>query len=288
MPLWKNEEARARLETWYQTFLERVEGTVECKDIETSYGTSRVLLYGDTALPPLLCLHAMRTGAAHLLSEIQSLAQHYYLIVPDLPDQSVYGLQLRLSIKDETLAHWVREVLDACAVDKAAVLGVSWGGFVARLTASTYPQRIQKLVLLVAAGLANGSHWIGLTRMAWPLIRYRFRPSEANLRRVLDPLVSTWDPIWVQFMADSLSDIPFDGRIPPLATDAELQTLSMPTLVLAADEDISFPGQAVLKRVQTQIPQCETELLKGMKHCTPTTDAFREWLTQRVHTFLSP
>ena len=44
-------------------------------------------------------------------------------------------------------------------LSKVNLFGVSWGGFVARLTASIAPERVSKLSIMVPAGIANGSHF---------------------------------------------------------------------------------------------------------------------------------
>lgn len=87
-------------------------------------------------------------------------------------------------------------------------------------------------------------------------------------------------------MADTLRDMRLDPRIPPLATDAELEALEVRTLVLGAEDDISFPGQAMVDRVERLVPNAEVGLLRECKHCPPTTPEFRSWLAERVTTFL--
>lgn len=282
---WKTDEGRARLEGWYEKFLARIPARVESREVSTSIGLSHVLLGGPEDAPPLVCLHAMRTGAAHLLSELGPLFSEFRIIAPDLPGQSVRGPQVRLPLTDDSHARWLFEVLDGLGVDQVNLFGVSWGGFVARLVASSSPGRIRRLALLVPAGIANGSHWKGLTQMALPMIRYRMSGSEASLRRFLDPLLTTWDSDWAGYMGESLRDMPFDPRIPPLATDADLQRLTMPLMVLGAAEDISFPGEAVVSRVRSVLPNAEVEVIPGCKHCPPTTPEFQAWLSGRVTKF---
>jgi pimeloyl-ACP methyl ester carboxylesterase len=226
----------------------------------------------------------MRTSSAHLLSELGPLSGRFRLIAPDLPGQSVRGPQIRLPL-DDSNARWLLDLFDGLGLGAVNVFGVSWGGFVARLTASVAPERVRRLALLVPAGIANGSHWKGLTRMALPLLRYRLWRSERNLRRFLDPLLTTWDADWSGYMGDSLRDMPMDLRIPPLATDAELRRLTMPVLTLGAAEDISFPGAAVVARIKTQVPHADGEVIAESKHCPPTTDEFRTWLSTRLASF---
>lgn len=280
--VWKNDAGRDRLEARYSRFAERIARPPAGRDVPTRFGSSHVLVAGAEAGPTIVCLHAMRTGAAHLLSEFGPLLERFRLVAPDLPGQSVRGLQVKLPLNDRSHADWLLDVLDALGLERPHVLGVSWGGFVARQLASTAPDRVRSLALLVPAGLVNGSTLSGLTKMAWPMIRYGFSPTDTNARRLLAPLLTTPDEHWVRFMADSMQDMVFDMRIPPLASDDDLRRLTMPTLVIGGDEDISFPGTPMVQRVRALVPRVDAEVLAGCKHCPPTTDAFRQWFATRV------
>jgi len=227
----------------------------------------------------------MRTGAPFLLGELGSLMNEFRIYAPELPGQSVRGIDVKLPLSDSSYADWMIDVMDSLVIMRAGLFGVSWGAFIARLTASLHPERVSRIGLMVPAGIANGSHLSGLAKMAFPLVRYKLRPTELNLKLLLSPIFTTWDADWAECFACSLNDWKMDTRIPPLARDEELESLQIPTLVLAADEDISFPGEAVIARIKRLVPSAETELLRGCKHCPPTTDQFREWLGERLSRF---
>ena len=285
--VWRDDAARGRLEGWFNRFQSRIVAPSESRQVPTRFGPTYVLLAGRADAPPLVCLHAMRTGSAFLVSELLPLLDRFRVIAPDLPGQSVRGPQIRLPLADDSHARWLLDVLDGLGLANVNLFGVSWGGFVARQLASTAPERILRLALLVPAGIANGSHWIGLTRMALPLLRYRIWRSERNLRRLLEPLITTWDPDWAGYTGDAVRDMPFDFRIPPLATDDELRRLVMPLLVLGASDDISFPGEAVVRRIKALAPHALGEVIPDCKHCPPTTPEFRDWLANRLTAFLT-
>jgi 2-hydroxy-6-oxonona-2,4-dienedioate hydrolase len=286
VPVWRDEASRKRLEAWHEHFRSRIQASVASRWVNTSLGRSHVLVAGPEDGPPLVCLHAMRTGSAHLLSELQPLAARYRLVAPDLPGQSVLGPQVRASLSDSSLADWLVEVMDQLGISRAHLLGISWGGFAARLAASARPDRFSALVLIVPAGIVNGSHLRGLARMAFPLVRYRLSPSRANLEAFLRPLLTTWDDDWASYMADTLKDMKIDPRVPPLATDDALRSLRTRTLVLGGDEDISFPGHPMVERVRALMPEVEAEVLQRCRHCPPTTPEFQAWLAGRVTSFL--
>jgi pimeloyl-ACP methyl ester carboxylesterase len=88
------------------------------------------------------------------------------------------------------------------------------------------------------------------------------------------------------YFGDTFNDFIPNYNIPPLAPDEELKKLILPCLIIGAENDISFPGEKVIKRVTDHIPNVETELIKGSKHCPPTTPEFRTWLGTRIRTFI--
>lgn len=228
----------------------------------------------------------MLTSSAHLISELALLSEEFYLIAPDIPGQSVKGLPLRLSYKGNSHSAWLKEILDGLNLQDVHVLGVSLGGFIARQFASIYPERVLSLTLIVPAGIVQGSLIKGFSRMALPMIMYKLRSNENNLRRLVNNLITTWDEDWANYLGDSFNDFSPDFKIPPLATDEELKKLTMPCLIIGAENDISFPGNEVIMRSKNLIPNVETELIKGSRHSPPTTMEFRSWLKNRVKEFI--
>ncbi len=284
--IWKTSAGRDRLNAWYDKFASKLETEVTQLSVATSIGPSHVLASGPEDGLPLVCLHGMRSGASFLLSELPTLAKHFRLYAPDMPGQSIRGPEVKLPVNDDSYADWLLDVMDGLGLPSANLFGVSWGGFVARLTASKAPERVSKLSIMVPAGIANGSHLTGMAKMAFPMIRHTLWPTSNSLRSLLHPIMTTWDSDWANAIACSLQDMKMDTRIPPLATDDDLQRLQMPTLVIAGTDDISFPGSLVLDRVRRLVPDVKTELIHDCKHCPPTTEVFRVWLGDRLSRFI--
>jgi pimeloyl-ACP methyl ester carboxylesterase len=81
---------------------------------------------------------------------IDALAQHGRVITFSLADEP--SAQARF---DEKAGFWsyvdqVREALDASAIDRAAICGVSYGGLIAGAFAARYPGRVSSLILISA------------------------------------------------------------------------------------------------------------------------------------------
>jgi len=284
--VFKDEPARIRMENWYNRFLQRAGIKTQSEMISTSFGDSHVLLAGNASAPPLVCLHAMMTGSAHIVSELSYLADRFYLIAPDLPGQSVKGIPVNLPYSDGSHARWLQEILDRFGIKQIHLFGISIGGFVARQYASANPDKVTSLILLVPAGIVQGSLLIGFSKMILPMILYRSHPNEKHLKKLVSNLITTWDDDWAHYLGDSFMDFKINLKIPPVATDQELNSLTMPCLVIGAEDDISFPGRELIRRAKSMIPNLETELLENSKHSPPTTDEFRKWLSERVTQFI--
>lgn len=275
--IFKNESAKKRLNEWYQRFLDRAGVRSKSIEVSTSYGKNHVLTIGDSSNTPLVCLHSMLTSSAHIVSELALLTDKYYIIAPDLPGQSVKGLPVRLSYNDNSHSIWLKDILDGLGLQYVHLLGVSLGGFVARQFASENPKRVQSLILIVPAGIVQGSLIKGFAKMALPMMMYKVRSNEKNLRKLVENLITTWDEDWAKYLGDAFNDFIPNLKIPPLASDKELKSLIMPCLIIGAENDISFPGEDVIIRSKSQIPYVETELIKGSRHSPPTSEFHSSW-----------
>ncbi|MDR9416398.1 MAG: alpha/beta fold hydrolase, partial [Gracilimonas sp.] len=233
--IFKNKEARERQEDWYQRFLARANCETNSTSLSTTFGEIHVLTAGDPSKPPIVCLHAMLTSSAHLLSEIRHLTDHFYLLMPDIPGHSVKAIPERLSFKGNDHAVWLGEILDGFELEKVPVFGVSLGGFIAHTFASEFLERVSKLALLVPAGIVQASVVKGLMSMAIPMIKYKMNASEENLRNLVNFLITEWDDDWGHFLGDSMNDFKTPRSIPPLAADEDLQNLTMPVLAITAE-----------------------------------------------------
>ncbi|HEX8286773.1 MAG TPA: alpha/beta hydrolase [Pyrinomonadaceae bacterium] len=284
--IFQNLDARNRLENWYEKFLERANVKTESRYVDSSHGKSHILFAGDKSHPPLVCLHGSLASSAHLLSELRLLAEHFYIIAPDLPGQSVRGLEKHMPLHDDSLSSWLIEVLNHLHLKEFNLLGVSWGGFVALQTTASTPQRVKRLVLIVPAGIVSGSTWKGLTQIALPMALYKMFPSEQRLRNFVAPMFSTWDEDWAHYMGDAVRDFVLSLKVPPLAKTDALQAFNNPALIIGGRDDITFPGDKLIERAKVLMPQAEVELIENCRHSPPTTDDFKAWLARRITQFL--
>lgn len=284
--LFVNEAAKAKVASWYESFRDGLRGDVESRQLDTPQGTTHVLSTGPKHAPPLVCLHGALASSAHVLPELGSLVERYRVHAVDVIGQSVMSADARLSLNDDSYGHWVAAVYRGLGLERAALLGVSWGGYAALRAAVVAPQLISSLILVVPAGIVSGPAWDGFAKLALPILQYRLSPTEKRLSRVCDALFTSPDERWQGYFADALKSYRMDARIPPLMRPEQLQGYRGKSLIFGAEHDISFPGRPLLERARVLLPRAELELLNDCKHCPPFQDEFRVRLAARVDTFL--
>jgi 2-hydroxy-6-oxonona-2,4-dienedioate hydrolase len=279
-------EERAKIKRWYDAFRDKLAIEATDRTLATPFGETHLLVAGPEDGRPLLALHGALASSAHFLPEIAPLARTRRIYAVDVVGQSVMSEDRRIPL-DDSYGKWVIGVADGLGLDRFDLLGVSWGGFVASRAAAAAPSRIDHLVLVVPAGFVSGNAWAGFRDLGWPMLKYRMFPSDTRLESLVRALFTTMDPDWTAYFGDAIRSYKLDMRIPPLARPEDLSSVTCPTLVFGADEDLSFPGAKLLARVKELIPGAEVELLEGTKHSPSFTNAFRAQLNARIEAFLS-
>jgi 2-hydroxy-6-oxonona-2,4-dienedioate hydrolase len=288
--LWKSEDGKARMREWFGRFRALLPSEVRDAQVETSFGSTHLLVGGPESGPPVVLLHGALATSAHVLVELEDLMKDHRVYAVDVLGQSVMSAEVRLPVGDESYGDWLVEVLDALHLEGASVIGVSWGGFVAQRLAARAPERIHALVLLVPAGVVPSPRWQGFLRMGWPLTRFLLAPKPARLAALAKNLLTTSDdPMWVPFLGDAFTFANLKGmEVPPLSRPGEFLGLRAPVFVIAADRDVSFPGDAVLAQARVLFPTLAgAHLLIDTQHSPPTTPEARREMATRVADFLA-
>ncbi|MFD5093697.1 alpha/beta fold hydrolase [Amycolatopsis thailandensis] len=136
----------------------RVESTIRvgARDI---FLTEAVSEGGATRPAAMVLLHGGgpgATGASNYVRNIDVLAAAgYRVLVPDMPGYGRSSKELDQSDPFGDLAIFVRGLLDALDVERAHLVGNSYGGAAALRLALDRPDRVEKLVLMGPGGIGS-------------------------------------------------------------------------------------------------------------------------------------
>lgn len=228
---------------------------------------------------PVVLLHGGgpgATGMSNYSRNVEVLAERFRVIVPDLPGYGRSSKQLDLRDPFGSLADAIHALLDTLGIDRAHLVGNSYGGAAALRLALDTPERVDRLVLMGPGG-------VGTTR-ALPTAGLNsllsYYGGDGPSREKLEEFIRTYLVFDGKAVPDEVIDLRFKASIdpevianPPLrrpsgpgalrtlwrmdfTRDKRLKELATPTLVVWGTEDkVNRPsGGPALAKV---IPNCE-------------------------------
>jgi len=128
--------------------------------------------------PPVMALHGL-ASSSHWYDIVVPLLRNHYRIIA--PDQRGHGqtTQATTGYDWATLSGDVARLMDHLGMDKAAVLGHSWGGNVATNMAALYPDRVNRVVM-IDGGFLGGKNSRDTN---WEEFSQRVRPRDVSGKR---------------------------------------------------------------------------------------------------------
>ena len=149
---------------------------------------------GEVQGAPILALHGLASSANWYERLATRLCRNHSIVAPD---QRGHGQtsQAASGYDWQTLAGDAIRVLDHLGLEKAVVLGHSWGGNVAINVAARFPERVSKLVM-IDGGFLDGHL---LPNASWEVFQNRYAPRNVSgtqhefLDRISQQLGDCWD-----------------------------------------------------------------------------------------------
>jgi len=102
--------------------------------------------------PALLLLHGLGCDSSTWLPVLPALAEHFTVIAPDLLGHGASD-KPRADYSLGGYANGMRDLLSVLGVDKATVVGHSFGGGIAMQFAYQFPERTERIVLVAPGGM---------------------------------------------------------------------------------------------------------------------------------------
>lgn len=107
--------------------------------------------------PPVLFIHGLSGSWPNWLEQLPLFGETHRVLAVDLPGFGRSPMPTE-PISISGYARTLDALLDAHGIDAAAVVGNSMGGFISAELAINLPQRVERLVLVSAAGLSTYNH----------------------------------------------------------------------------------------------------------------------------------
>ncbi|MBT2441459.1 alpha/beta hydrolase [Streptomyces sp. ISL-36] len=256
-------------------------------EIVTAHGTTRLLSHGPEGGSPVLLLPGGGATATGWYATAVALGNTHRVHAVDLigePGRSVPDGAHPLRTAEDLRA-WLDALLDALGLPAAALVGHSYGAWIALQYALKAPDRVDRLVLLDPTNCFAGFSPRYLLR-ALPML---LRPTPARNASFLEweTAGAPLDPEWKNLNALA-ADFPTLRPVAgPRPSPAELSTLKPPTLLLLAERSRAHDIARVASRARAAVPGVETATLPGATHHTLPVASPPETY-DRIARFLAP
>src|SRR5688572_21884303 len=149
----KTPEGEARFRAAYDAALKLWPAPYEELDIPTRFGATHVVSAGPNGAPALVLLHGYMATSVMWSPNVADFARSHRVYAVDImgqPSKSIPGEPVRHAAD---YVAWLTAILDALHLDRACLVGMSYGGWLALTFVLAVPERVSKLVLLSPGGL---------------------------------------------------------------------------------------------------------------------------------------
>jgi pimeloyl-ACP methyl ester carboxylesterase len=234
--------------------------------VPTRAGETFVLAFGKEDGPPLLLFHGSGANAMMWRFDAPLWAERFRCYAVDMIGEPGLSAPSRPPLGSEAYALWLDDVLAGLVLERAAIVGVSLGGWLALDYATRRPGRVTKLALLCPGGLGRQKNFL---LRALPLLLL----GAWGRRRVRDKVLGKM-PEGMPPEARAVVDLstlifkhfrPRTGKL-PVFSDRALQSLSMPVLAIVGGRDVLLDSRDTQRRLARNLPRAEVRFLPDAGH----------------------
>ena len=234
----------------------------EALRLPTCEGETFVVASGNPAYPPLILFHGSGSNVSAWRGDVAAFSERFRIYAVDMIGEPGLSAPCRRPLTSDAHALWLDDVLSGLSVERASLVGISLGGWLALDYAIRRPGRVAKLALLCPAGFGRVKLSF-IVRVAIGSALNGGRPG----RRTLAAIGASGVP---QAYLDYVQLI-FTHFVPrrlalPVFTDKELRRLDMPVLMIVGAKDALLDSAVSRRRLTRAAPHAEIVILPEAGH----------------------
>ena len=288
----RSKKAKETYLTYYDEYAKRWPIASEYKLVKTSFGQTFVRVSGPKDGPPLVLLPGDSENSLAWTPQIAALSVDYRTYALDHIFDNGRSIYTRPMKKPSDFVQWLDELFTALELDNINLMGFSYGGWQASLYALSFPQRLNKLILLAPAATVLSGRLEVLVRG----MLYYFIPTHFIVQRYLywynaDSVrkdETSREAIDNMVTEVLLSTKCFKRRrfVPPtVLTNKDWQNLKVPTLFLVGENEVTYSAQKAIRHLNKVAPKVKTVITPDAGHDLAIVKT--EWVNNEVLKFLT-
>ena len=271
--LYKSETGKAEILTLYNQKLAGLNINYQYQDVETSFGTTNVIIVGDGSKPPILIVHGSNGCAPIALETYSGLEAHFQVFAVDVVAQPNKSAETRLSMKNDDYGKWLHEVIDHLKLKNVTLAGFSFGGLIILKALEFKDANIKEVFLTAPAYLVNGNALKAMFKVFIPMKRYIKTKKVTYVERFLNELFTEKDAFAIEFLSKVFLHFKMDFSPVPIIKTQAAKAIKTSITLIAAKNDLMFPGEKMIKRANKIFPSLKKViLLEQSKHVQNSVD----------------
>lgn len=258
----KTIEGRNAVLQTYDTFLGKMRIPRETIQVDTRFGKAFAIAAGDKDAPALMLLHGSGFNSVMWLEDMETYARHYRVYAIDLQGEPGKSGDRQLPFSGPDFAHWLLDVFGGLSVQRASLVGISLGAWLALKFAIARPEMAEKLVLLCPAGVGPQRTSFAFKSMFHLLF------GEKGLERLYRN-INGGKPVprdILEYQKLIGKHFNFRRERIPLFSDGDISRLTMPSYLIVGEKDILFHSLKTAQRFRELVPHAKVDVLQGEGH----------------------
>jgi pimeloyl-ACP methyl ester carboxylesterase len=260
--VFKSIEGRQKIIDSYRKTLEALPVKPDEQYIQTSFGKTYTINAGDKNKPAVVYLHGSSSNSSMWLYDMAVMAADHYVVSVDIIGEPGSSEPNRLDLGSKDYALWLDEVIVGLGIEKPALIGNSYGGWLALKYAGTFPEKVSAIVLIAASGIVN-------VKLKFVIKSITFlMQGKKGLLKLNEYVFGTKDiPKQVLENMNLVMDNfnPMTGGLPVFG-DEHIKGITAPILFIAGERDVTMDARKAGERLKAMLPETRAEILKDTGH----------------------
>lgn len=265
--IWKTEAGGKAVRARYAQFLQHWPVANAQLRLPTAQGETFVVACGPADAPPVLLLHGSLANSSSWMGEVAAWSRQFRLYAVDMIGEPGFSAPSRPPLESEAYALWLDEVLAGLGVERAALVGISLGGWLALDYATRRPQRVSALALLCPGGVGKQRN---ILLWAAPLLLLGPWGQRLVLKRLGARALTEGASPAARAFGDFMRLIQASTRprrdVLPRFSDAALRRLDQPLLAILGGKDAILDSAGTRARLAKCVPQADIRWLPDEGH----------------------
>jgi pimeloyl-ACP methyl ester carboxylesterase len=258
--------------------------------VNTSFGQTIVRISGPKNGPSLVLLPGDTVNSLDWIPLIKDLSKNYCTYALDQIFDNGRSVYTRPIKKPEDYVQWLDEFFTELDLDHVNLIGYSYGGWIASLYALSYPERLNKMILLSPASALRPRIWLLIRTILQYVIHTHYMAKKYVYWMYADAVSKNEETkrfVDEMITEEILARKSFKKRKfvnPIVLSDKDWKALKVPTLFLTGENEVIYSAEKAIQHLNDLNPDIKTAIASDAGHDLPIVKP--EWVTTEVLKFL--